>query len=70
MDQSTQNPNHLLNRDEVESEYGIPKRFLERAGVDGPPVVRFGRYVRYRNSDVEAWIASHVHVRDTSEKQE
>ena len=54
------NTNHLLSRSEVESEYGIPKRFLERAGESGPVAVRFGRYVRYRVRDIEAWIATRL----------
>ena len=48
----------LLNRDEVERHFGIPKRFLELAVTrgDGPTLVRIGRLVRYRVSDIRQWI--------------
>ena len=52
--------NRLLTRAEVEERYGITKRFLELAASsdDGPRLVRFGRSVRYRVTDIEAWIES------------
>jgi predicted DNA-binding transcriptional regulator AlpA len=34
---------------------------------DGPPFIRLGRLVRYRASDVEAWLAAHPSIRSTSE---
>lgn len=48
----------LLTRDEVETRFGIPKRFLETcvAKSEGPPIVRVGRLVRYRVSDILGWI--------------
>jgi predicted DNA-binding transcriptional regulator AlpA len=52
----------LLTRAEVEDAFGFPtKRYLEIAamGNDGPPIVRFGRTVRYRVSDLRGWIQSH-----------
>ena len=52
----------LLTRAEVEETFGFPtKRYLEIAamGTDGPPIVRFGRTVRYRVSDLRGWIQSH-----------
>ena len=50
----------LLTRIEVENRFGIPKRFLETAVSkgNGPEFVRFGRLVRYRVQDIEAWIES------------
>lgn len=54
------NRNMLLTRKEVEETFGIPKRFLERIGELGPPVVRFGGYVRYRESDIEGWIQANT----------
>jgi predicted DNA-binding transcriptional regulator AlpA len=33
----------------------------------GPPFVRLGRLVRYRESDVEVWLATHPSLRSTSE---
>ncbi|MEO0624280.1 MAG: helix-turn-helix domain-containing protein [Pseudomonadota bacterium] len=48
----------LLTRPEVAERYGISRRYLEIAVVrgEGPPLIRIGRSVRYRSSDVEAWI--------------
>ncbi len=50
----------LLSRTEVEAQFGIPKRFLETAVArgDGPPLVRVGRLVRYKTTDIETWIDS------------
>ena len=65
---STSNPNaeisseRLLTRAEVEEIFGFPtKRYLEIAamGEEGPPIVRFGRTVRYRVGDLRGWIAAH-----------
>ena len=52
----------LLDRREVEKNYGIGKRFLEVAAVkgEGPPMVKIGRLVRYRARDIEAWIDSNI----------
>lgn len=52
----------LLSRKEVEEIFGFPtKRYLEIAamGEEGPPIVRFGRTVRYRVSDLRTWIDAH-----------
>ncbi len=52
----------LLTRAEVEEVFGFPtKRYLEIAAMsnDGPPIVRFGRTVRYKVSDLRGWIAAH-----------
>ena len=50
--------NRLLTRSEVEQIFGISKRYLETctAHDTGPRLVRFGRLVRYRVKDIEAWI--------------
>lgn len=50
---------YLLTRADVEERFGIPKRFLELASLDGrgPSEVRIGRLVRYRIKDIRAWIA-------------
>lgn len=52
----------LLNREEVERQYGIPKRFLEAKSKshDGPPIVRLGRLVRYRHEDIRNWISANT----------
>ena len=52
----------LLDRDEVEALYGISCRFLEVAATKGggPPMIRISRrMVRYRISDIEAWLEEH-----------
>ena len=49
----------LLTRDEVDAYFGISRRFLELAALngDGPLMVRVGkRSVRYRAGDIRAWI--------------
>ena len=53
----------VLTRDEVQSFFGISKRFLELAAArgDGPPYLRLGRNVRYRVADVRAWLQEQTH---------
>ena len=48
----------LLSRDEVEEQFGIPKRFLEVSACrgDGPRRVQIRRLVKYRPKDITAWI--------------
>lgn len=52
----------LLNREEVEQRFGIPKRFLETAAVrgGGPRRVQIGRLVKYRPKDVADWIEANA----------
>lgn len=61
-------PERLLSRTEVENVFGISRRFLEIAAVkgNGPPMVRLGRSVRYRYSDLSDWINAQ-RVNSTSE---
>ena len=58
----------LLNRAEVHSQFGLTQRFLEVSAVrgDGPPMVKIGRSVRYRVSDLRGWIEAH-RVNSTSQ---
>lgn len=52
----------LLTRKEVQNTFRFPtKRYLEHAlrTGDGPAFIRIGRLVRYRRSDVRAWLDSH-----------
>ena len=53
---------NLLHADDVAELLGIPVATLAnwRASGKGPPYLRVGRHVRYRNVDVEAWIAGRV----------
>lgn len=56
------NSERLLTREEVAEYYGISKRFLEACVYKskGPRVVRLGRMVRYRPSDIDAWIEANT----------
>ncbi|MCB2135314.1 MAG: AlpA family transcriptional regulator [Rhodobacteraceae bacterium] len=62
-DDTKWNPDlRLLTRAEVEAIFGFPtRRYLEIvAGTDAGPIeIRIGRTVRYRVSDVQAWIEQH-----------
>jgi len=61
----------LLTRDEVASLYGLSKRWLEVAPSknQGPPIVRISpRMVRYRASDIEAWIETCVDQQNGSDR--
>jgi predicted DNA-binding transcriptional regulator AlpA len=52
----------LLTRQQVEKAFGFPtKRYLEIASQSGsgPALIRIGRLVRYRRSDVRAWLDLH-----------
>jgi excisionase family DNA binding protein len=59
---------HLLNQGEAARLLRLSERTLERLRVigGGPQFVKAGRSVRYRQSDIEAWIAQRV-VGSTSE---
>lgn len=62
--------NELLSRDGIQSEYGLPRRWLELAALsgNGPPMIRISsRMVRYRRGDFEAWLASRT-VTNTSQE--
>ena len=51
----------LLSRDDIETEYGLGKRWLELAALsgNGPPYVKISRrMVRYQRGAFEAWLAS------------
>lgn len=56
----------LLSTDEVSRVLVIPVGTLAnwRWMGSGPPLLRIGRYVRYRRSDVEAWIDAQVRAAD------
>lgn len=58
----------LLTRRDVEEIFGITRRFLELAALkgNGPTMIKIGRSVRYRSSDIREWIDAHE-VRSTSE---
>ena len=51
---------HLLNEKEVQREYGINTRTLQRERVynSGIPYHKIGRRVLYRRSDIEEFLAT------------
>jgi excisionase family DNA binding protein len=53
----------LLSGTEVADYLDIPARTIDgwRHRGTGPRYIRFGRHVRYRLADVEAWIAANAH---------
>jgi hypothetical protein len=65
-------PSRLLSRDEVETTYGIAKRYLELAACKGggPVFVKVGRLTRYRVQDIEDWISErrYASTSDAAEK--
>lgn len=49
----------LMTRKEVASYLGVQPGTLARwkwAGADSPPCIKMGRSVRYRQSEVDAWL--------------
>ncbi len=67
-EQKTQ-PSILLDRDQIQVEYNISRRWLELAALtgDGPTFIKIGaRTVRYRRDELERWL-SEREVRSTSE---
>jgi len=59
----------LLTQREAAALLCLSERTLERFRVvgTGPPFIRAGRLVRYREDDLESWIASRV-VSSTSQE--
>lgn len=52
---------YLLSRDDIQTQYGLTRRWLELAALrgDGPPYLRISRrLVRYRRADFERWLAN------------
>ena len=62
------NPDRLLSRSEVQSLINISQRYLELAAVKGggPPMIKIGRKVSYRVSDLRSWLDS-KRVQSTSD---
>jgi excisionase family DNA binding protein len=58
----------LLTQSDAAKLLRLSERTLERLRLQGggPPFVKAGRSVRYRESDLDAWIAARV-VSNTSE---
>jgi predicted DNA-binding transcriptional regulator AlpA len=63
----------LLNEEQVSRLTSLPKSRLQKdrciGGSRSIPFVKLGRLVRYRESDVAAWMAEQKAYRSTSEYQ-
>jgi hypothetical protein len=59
----------LLTDFDLERVTGRARSTWQKARLtgDGPPFIRLGRLVRYRQSDFELWLAAHPSLRSTSE---
>ena len=60
-------PERLLSVEEVAEILGVPTSTLHYwsyRGEGGPPCARIGRRLRYRPSDVEAYVAAQFAERD------
>jgi predicted DNA-binding transcriptional regulator AlpA len=58
---TTQNPDHILDDRDAARYVGLTAATLRasrlaRPRCDGPPYIRMGRAVRYRVSDLDAWL--------------
>lgn len=56
----------LLNEDELADVIGVKPQTLQvwRTRRQGPPFVKLGKQVYYRNRDIEDWIAANVTIND------
>lgn len=50
----------ILTRKQVADEFNIPIGYLEKNATNGngPPLLRINRSVRYKRSDIVAWLES------------
>jgi len=57
-----ESPDRLLTIEDLAEYLGVPVATLYawRYRRQGPPGFRVGRYVRFRRSDVEAWIEDRI----------
>jgi hypothetical protein len=60
---------NLLRTGQAAKRLGLSERYLEilRVRGDGPPFASFGRCVRYRSSDLDVWVGTHLR-RSTSDQ--
>ena len=61
-------PDRLMTIDEVAAYIQLPKNTLYklRSQGNGPRAARLGRHLRYRRSDVDAWITARLDERHGS----
>lgn len=52
----------LMSRREVQEAFGLSKRYIELAAVNGggPIMIKIGRSVGYRAKDIRDWIEAHA----------
>lgn len=71
MEQNSSTPAlQLLSRDQIQTEYGLTRRWLELSALngDGPPMIKISRrMVRYQRGAFEDWLRSRV-VGSTSQE--
>ena len=62
-----QEPDHLLTRDQAAARIGLAAATLAKLAVfgGGPPMVKLGRSVRYRASDLDAWLGQRTVISTT-----
>jgi predicted DNA-binding transcriptional regulator AlpA len=66
------NTAEVLKEGQVCETYGLSISYLRRARRErrGPPFLKVGKLVRYRKSDIEAYLAAHaVQTRDRGTKE-
>lgn len=52
----------LLKETDLDERYGISEDTAQRLRIAGlgPPCIKFGNTIRYRATDVEAWLTEHT----------
>ncbi len=58
MDTNSKQPDRLLTADQVAQHLQISRRALYEMRYlgDGPPAIKVGRRLRYRQQDLQAWL--------------
>jgi predicted DNA-binding transcriptional regulator AlpA len=60
--ETSQHPN-VLNEQQAAAYTGMSRSWLRQARMtgnpEGPPFLRIGRAIRYRQSDLDTWFAEH-----------
>lgn len=55
----------ILTRDETAKLLKVTRSYLDRIGTAGPRFTKVGRLIRYRRSDVEAWLFNNLTAANT-----
>lgn len=56
---------HVFNEQEAAPYCGVSVSYLRQSrtrhsDIEGPPYLKIGRAVRYRQADLDAWLESHL----------